>query len=410
LTFNNLVINGDFEIGSLSPWDSEGASITGENSHSGLYSVRLAGGTDTAYLTQLVPVTPGENYELFTSLAKVGGAPSPFVSVSLFYLDGSFNIVGYDLVDDVYENRLPNGVAAEWITVYHLTSVVPQSATQALIAIYKAPEAGTSDLLVDDVQLLEATGSQGPAGPTGPTGPAGEYGPPYEVYVRAGAVGGNGTPAAPYGTIPQGIAAAAQNGTVHILAGTYSITSQIVVNKQGITLQGEPGNLLLLQADLVPLMVVGNNITIAGLKMTSDVPYAKEFIQVGGDSNRILDTIIFGPPQPLPMSNWVVNRAVVTQANNSTNLLVRGNIFYCLRTGMYLNPGTTGNLIENVVYNTKGGFLVDRAVVVLSGNSWGLPINEFDIVLLAGTISGSPYDPTSALSIYNNGATISDQR
>jgi hypothetical protein len=193
------------------------------------------------------------------------------------------------------------------------------------------------------------------------------------------------------------------------LAGTYNITAQIVVNKQGVTLLGEPGSLLVLQAAVIPLMVTGSGITIEGLTITSSSAFAVEFIQVGGSNNRILNNVIFGPNQPLPMTGWVVNRAVVSQVN-TTNLLVRGNIFYSLRSGMYMNPNTTGNIVNNVVYFTKGGFLVDRAVVTLSDNSWGLPINEFDIVLLVGTISGAPYDPTSLLITYNNGASISDQR
>jgi len=33
-----------------------------------------------------------------------------------------------------------------------------------------------------------------------------------------------------------------------------------------------------------------------------------------------------------------------------------------------------------------------------------------DIALLAGTVSGAPYDPLSALEASNSSATISDQR
>jgi hypothetical protein len=39
----------------------------------------------------------------------------------------------------------------------------------------------------------------------------------------------------------------------------------------------------------------------------------------------------------------------------------------------------------------------------------GIPSNELDIVLLAGTTTGPPYDNLAALSAANNGATISDQ-
>lgn len=63
----------------------------------------------------------------------------------------------------------------------------------------------------------------------------------------------------------------------------------------------------------------------------------------------------------------------------------------------------------NVVYNTRG-FVIDSAIFVLSGNSWGSPENAVDIALLAGTITGAPYDPIADLSDNNSNASISDQR
>lgn len=232
---------------------------------------------------------------------------------------------------------------------------------------------------------------------------------PNNIYVRTGSIGGNGSRANPFGTIPQGIAAVNVGGTVHILEGTYSLMAQINVNKAGITLLGENDPVLLLQAPVIPLLISASGVTVEGLTITSNVPYAREFIQVGGNNVSLVNNTIFGPPQPLPMTGWVVNRAVVSQ-NGVSNILLQGNTFYSLRTGMYINPNTTGAINDNVVYNTKGGFLVDRAFTTFNGNSWGIPPNEFDIVLIAGTTTGPPYDNIPALQAANNGATVSDQR
>ena len=232
---------------------------------------------------------------------------------------------------------------------------------------------------------------------------------PDNIYVKAGSVGGDGSIANPFGTIPEGIAAINPGGTVHVLAGTYPITAQINVNKPDITVLGEEGTLLLLQADLIPLLITGNGATLQGLTITSDIPYPKEFIQIGAPNVKLIGNTIYGPPQDPPMSDWVVNRAVVSQVATS-NVLLEGNTFYSLRTGMYINPNTTGAINNNVVYNTKGGFLVDGAFTTFVGNSWGEPPNEFDIVLLAGTTFGPPYDDIPALQAANNNATISDQR
>lgn len=104
----------------------------------------------------------------------------------------------------------------------------------------------------------------------------------------------------------------------------------------------------------------------------------------------------------------MVNRGFVTQGGVIC-LLVQGNIFYSLRQPAYLNPGSNGHIVHNVVYNICS-FVGDGAVFVFSGNSWGLPADAVDIALLAGTPNVAPYDPTSVLSTNNSGATISDQR
>lgn len=117
---------------------------------------------------------------------------------------------------------------------------------------------------------------------------------------------------------------------------------------------------------------------------------------------------IYGPNQQGDSSTWVVNRGFVTQGS-ATNLLVRDNIFHTLRQPAYLNPNSTGTIMNNVVYNTRG-YVVDRSIFVFSGNFWGISENAVDIALLAGTVTGVSYDPLSALEASNSNATISDQR
>ena len=88
---------------------------------------------------------------------------------------------------------------------------------------------------------------------------------------------------------------------------------------------------------------------------------------------------------------------------------MKNNIFHTLRQAAYLNPNSTGTIMNNVVYNTRG-YVVDQAIFLFSGNSWGIPENAVNIALLAGTKTGVPYDPLTALESSNSNATISDQR
>ena len=250
----------------------------------------------------------------------------------------------------------------------------------------------------------------GPTGPTGATGPTGSIQPnPYDLYVESSAApGGDGTEFAPFQTIEEAIAVARPNSTINVLLGTYPVTGQINLNIPGLILKGRAGSTILLQSPIVPFLCSGGNVTIDGLTMTSDNPYPVEFIQVAGDGNQILNCQIYGPNQAGDSSTWVVNRGFVTQGN-TTNLLVRNNIFHTLRQPAYLNPNSTGTIMDNVVYNTRG-YVVDQAIFLFSGNSWGIPENAVDIALLAGTTTGAPYDPLSALQASNSSATISDQR
>ena len=255
-----------------------------------------------------------------------------------------------------------------------------------------------------------ATGLDGATGATGPTGATGSVEPnPYNLFVQANApAGGDGSQAMPFQTIEQALAIAPGGATVNILNGTYPVSQQIGVNTLGVTLKGSAGSIIELQAPGVPFLLSGGDNTIDGLTITSDNPYPVEFIQVAGNNNRILNCIIYGPQQSGDSSTWVVNRGFVTQGN-ATNLLAKENIIYSLRQAAYLNPNSTGTIMNNVVYNTRG-FVVDQATFVFSGNSWGLPANAVDIALLQGTSQGAPYDPLTDLEASNSNANISDQR
>lgn len=101
-------------------------------------------------------------------------------------------------------------------------------------------------------------GDVGPTGPTGPTGPGGQGGGatgptgptgasgatavnPYDVFVKEGVLGGDGSRENPFGTIADGYAAVEPEGTVHILPGTYPVNSTLQIAKEGVTIEGSNG-------------------------------------------------------------------------------------------------------------------------------------------------------------------------
>lgn len=75
-------------------------------------------------------------------------------------------------------------------------------------------------------------GEQGVTGPTGATGASGAFAlDPYNVFVRAGNVGGDGSRANPFGTVEEGYNAVEPYGTVNVLSGTYPVDSQLQIAK-----------------------------------------------------------------------------------------------------------------------------------------------------------------------------------
>ncbi len=268
---------------------------------------------------------------------------------------------------------------------------------------------GPTGTVFSNIGSTDTTGTKGLIRPAAAIGSAGAAPNPFNVYVLAGATGGDGSQANPFGSIQEGVAAVSPAGTVHVLTGTYLLKTQIIVNKAGVTLKGYAGTMLILQTPIIPFLILGNGITLDGFTITSDLPYPVEFIQIGGLNHRIINNTIFGPPQAGPSTGWILNRGFVSLSNNTRNLTVRNNIFYSLRQTAYLNPGTNGHIVNNVIYNTRG-FVVDLGLFVFSGNSWATPSNTVDIVLLPGTTAGVPYDNLTKLSANNSAASIHDQR
>ena len=226
------------------------------------------------------------------------------------------------------------------------------------------------------------TGPTGPVGATGPTCPAGQDGgttgatgaagasgsavfDPYDVFVQAGATGGNGSREMPFGTIAAGYAAVEPYGKVNILSGTYNLNDTLQIAKNGVTMEGSNGAEVVLQSPVIPFLVTASDVTIKNLVITSDNPYFVEFIQVGGSNFELLDNTIYGPEQAGDSSTRVVNRGVVTQ-NGVVDFTFRNNVFHSLRQPAYFNPNSTGKVIFNTVFDTRG-YVVNGAEVLFFG-------------------------------------------
>lgn len=158
VSFTNRIVNGDFETGTLTPWGSSNVSITSLHSHTGTFAAQLLGGTTSSLLTQLVPVVPGESFEFFLSIAKIGGLPSPQVDIKIVYFNVIALPVSIGLSTTIPIDHLPDNTNNKnWTTIYETTSIVPLTAIDAVVIINNVPSASTADIVVDDIALLQTS-------------------------------------------------------------------------------------------------------------------------------------------------------------------------------------------------------------------------------------------------------------
>ena len=74
MPFDNLIVNGGFETGVLTPWTGIGATVTAVFSHTGQFSAQLA---NNSFISQTAPVTAGQIFEFRASLSRIGPLPVP---------------------------------------------------------------------------------------------------------------------------------------------------------------------------------------------------------------------------------------------------------------------------------------------------------------------------------------------
>ncbi|MCM3644915.1 NTTRR-F1 domain, partial [Priestia aryabhattai] len=175
MSIQNLIVNGGFETGTLSSWITTNTTIDSQYSHSGFYSARLQGGATFSYISQFVPVEPGERLEVLASLATIGQAPAIFITIQVFYYDNQSNLLENGLLVTVPGDQIPNVENHTWLENYHTTTAAPPGSTRAFIVINTLPQVETSDVLVDDVAVL-VVNTNGAIGVTGATGPTGSTG------------------------------------------------------------------------------------------------------------------------------------------------------------------------------------------------------------------------------------------
>lgn len=153
LPFFDLVFNGGFEDGNLSPWIPFNASIKFFPSHTGFYSARLDGGNVNSYITQ---ITNGSSRCKFSmALGKTSAAISPTISISVDFLSSTFQFLGTGLILVIPAGHLQDvTIDGKWLVVYDSLPEGPGGSSFGRVTINKFAQEGSADVVVDDISLL----------------------------------------------------------------------------------------------------------------------------------------------------------------------------------------------------------------------------------------------------------------
>ncbi|QDF55116.1 NTTRR-F1 domain [Bacillus velezensis] len=263
MAIQNLINNGSFESGDLTGWSGVSASVVSAFAHTGAFSAQFAGGITSASLSQTVPVSPQQSFQLFISLGKIGTIANPEINLRVLYLDASNAVVGTGLNINVTIGNMPNTIFDTWTEVYQTTTAAPAAAVQAQILISKtAGSSNTPVVLIDDVAFVGPTGATGTTGPTGATGATGSTGVTGDTGPTGatGITGPTGATGATGSTGATGITG--PTGATGATGSQPTVAFQNAVDQVVIPLEGTPTSVLTATITAVATQLVKIDTTI----------------------------------------------------------------------------------------------------------------------------------------------------
>ncbi len=210
-----------------------------------------------------------------------------------------------------------------------------------------------------------------------------------------------------YNTIQEAVDSAVAGDTIRVNTGTYVLNSVVNMDTPNVTLMGIGNPVIQVSGTGYRFVMSANGNTISGFNIQkTDKTGEQNIIWINANdisitNNQISGQFVIGDPE--------VSRAMVISGGHS-GLLIQNNTIHNLRQPAYISGVTTGNILNNYVYSTKG-WVVEQGNMTFTNNTWGTGVNTnvYDIAILSAT-SSSYYTNVSSLSEANNDAVIEDQR
>lgn len=185
---------------------------------------------------------------------------------------------------------------------------------------------------------------------------------PATIYVDAAAApGGDGSAGTPFDTIQGAITAATAGDTIMVAAGTYD--EDLVIDVEGLTLQSadlhgaaiNTAGLFSPGLDFGGITILADNVTLDGFSISQSVPQAIIHTH-DADNVSIVNNAISGVGAANPRGI-----DVGFGAGNSDGVVIEGNTFSNLYTGVYLNQASNLTINQNIFddQNDDGAIVVD---------------------------------------------------
>ena len=209
-------------------------------------------------------------------------------------------------------------------------------------------------------------------------------------------------------TIAAAVSAANPGDTIKVCPGTYPTASTIAVNKAGLTIIGATATRPVIQTSGTNylFLITGAGVTLDNLELQkTDLASVQNIIGVQADNFTAQNNLIYGPD---PGGTWdtvgLTSRAFEVSSTHS-GLLIQNNVIHTLRQPAYINPGTTGSVLNNNVSGTKG-WVNDGGNITFNGNTWGEPQNQSCDIALTPQVNPANYPSLLALSTANDNAFV----
>lgn len=150
MAISDLILNGDFENGTLSSWVGINATVT-STSHSGLFAAQLQNAEAPSVIYQIINGKFDHAVELLASVSKTGQLSNPPIAIVLTYFGIDFTFLGTGLVLSIPEGSFEDD---SWQRLYKTSTPAPAETTFAVLSITKSVLSDSAEILVDDVSLI----------------------------------------------------------------------------------------------------------------------------------------------------------------------------------------------------------------------------------------------------------------